>query len=128
MHWEIFLIPLIAMGVWLLGTIFRNAEEERARMARRLPRDGGLPLPPGPPAARAGAAACHPPRGRGAAGRQAALAEIARRGHSPARDSGAAAVQAAAGSSTLTRSAERPAGGPVHGPAGRPGSRSPSPS
>src|SRR5437763_6378305 len=45
MHWEIFLIPLIAMGVWLLGTIFRNAEEERARMARRLPGDGGLRVP-----------------------------------------------------------------------------------
>src|SRR5436309_830911 len=45
MHWEIFLIPLIAMGVWLLGTIFRNAEEERARMARRPPGEGGLRVP-----------------------------------------------------------------------------------
>src|SRR5947209_18888250 len=45
MHWEIFLIPLIAMGVWLLGTIFRNAEEERARMARRPPGDGGVRVP-----------------------------------------------------------------------------------
>jgi hypothetical protein len=39
MHWEILIIPLIALGVWILGTIFKG-EEERARGPNR-PRGPG---------------------------------------------------------------------------------------
>jgi hypothetical protein len=44
MRWEVFIIPLIALGVWILGTIFRNAEEERQKLgARRQPGGGRGP-------------------------------------------------------------------------------------
>lgn len=44
MRWEVFIIPLIALGVWILGTIFRNAEEERQKLgALRLPGGGRGP-------------------------------------------------------------------------------------
>jgi hypothetical protein len=41
MHWEILVIPLIAFGVWILGTIFRGAEEAAKDRARRFPGEGG---------------------------------------------------------------------------------------
>src|SRR5947209_4681140 len=41
MHWEILIIPLIAVGVWLLGTIFRGVEEERQKARPRRPGEGG---------------------------------------------------------------------------------------
>jgi hypothetical protein len=44
-HWEILVIPLIAVGVWVLGTIFRGAEDERQKAAMRQRRPGG---PAGP--------------------------------------------------------------------------------
>lgn len=40
MHWEVLIIPLIALGVWILGTIFRT-EEEKARNRPRRPGEGG---------------------------------------------------------------------------------------
>ncbi len=45
MHWEILIIPLIALGVWLLGTLFKNENE----VAKRGPRRPGSPAgrPPG---------------------------------------------------------------------------------
>jgi hypothetical protein len=48
MHWEILIIPLIAVGVWVLGTIFRGAEDERQKAAMRQRRPGG-PYGPRPP-------------------------------------------------------------------------------
>ena len=44
MRWEILIIPLIALGVWVLGTIFRGAEDERQKALRQR-RPGG-PRPP----------------------------------------------------------------------------------
>jgi hypothetical protein len=38
-NWEVLIIPLIALAVWILSTIFRNAEEQR--QADRPPRPGG---------------------------------------------------------------------------------------
>jgi hypothetical protein len=43
MHWEVLIIPLIAVAVWLLGTIFRGAEEERQRNRARRPGEGARP-------------------------------------------------------------------------------------
>src|SRR5579872_5684220 len=40
MHWEVLIIPLIALGVWILGTIFRT-EEEKAKGRPRRPGEGG---------------------------------------------------------------------------------------
>jgi hypothetical protein len=34
MHWEILLIPLIALGVWILSSIFRSFEDERDKNKR----------------------------------------------------------------------------------------------
>ena len=46
MHWEILIIPLIALGVWILGTVFKG-EEERARGQGRRPGPGeGRPRRP----------------------------------------------------------------------------------
>jgi hypothetical protein len=36
MHWEVLIIPLIALGVWILGTLFKG-EEERAKKGVRRP-------------------------------------------------------------------------------------------
>ena len=44
MHWELLIIPLIAVGVWVLGTVFRGAEDERQKALRQR-RPGG-PRPP----------------------------------------------------------------------------------
>ena len=29
MHWEILIIPLIAVGVWVLGTVFRDQRDNQ---------------------------------------------------------------------------------------------------
>jgi hypothetical protein len=44
MHWEVLIIPLIALGVWLLGTLFKNENE----LAQRGPRRPGSPPGRGP--------------------------------------------------------------------------------
>jgi hypothetical protein len=44
MHWEVLIIPLIALGVWLLGTLFKNENE----VAKRGPRRPGSPPGRGP--------------------------------------------------------------------------------
>jgi hypothetical protein len=36
MHWEILIIPLIALGVWILGTLFKG-EDERLKKGTRRP-------------------------------------------------------------------------------------------
>jgi hypothetical protein len=42
-HWEILIIPLIAVGVWILGSIFKGVEEERQKDRLRRPGgDGGM--------------------------------------------------------------------------------------
>jgi hypothetical protein len=47
MHWEVLIVPLIALGVWILGTLFRNEEDERARQRRRGSLEGGgVRVPP----------------------------------------------------------------------------------
>jgi hypothetical protein len=46
MHWEVLIVPLIALGVWILGTLFRPEEDERAKQRRRGPLEGGARLPP----------------------------------------------------------------------------------
>jgi hypothetical protein len=47
MKWEILIVPLIALGVWLLGTLFRNAEEEKQKSRnRRASGEGGARVPP----------------------------------------------------------------------------------
>jgi hypothetical protein len=43
-HWEILIIPLIALGVWLLGTLFKDENEA----AKRAPRRPGSPPGRGP--------------------------------------------------------------------------------
>jgi hypothetical protein len=44
MHWELLIIPLIAVGVWVLGTVFRGAEDERQKALRqRRPAGGARP-------------------------------------------------------------------------------------
>jgi hypothetical protein len=45
MHWEILVIPLIAFGVWILGSIFRGAEEAAKERARRRPGEDGPAKP-----------------------------------------------------------------------------------
>src|SRR5262245_32315426 len=35
MHWEILIIPLIALGVWILGTLFKGEDERLKKGARR---------------------------------------------------------------------------------------------
>ena len=37
MQWELLIIPLIAVGVWILGTLFKTGEEEIARKGARRP-------------------------------------------------------------------------------------------
>lgn len=37
MHWEILIIPLIALGVWILGTIFKPAEDDKMKKGIRRP-------------------------------------------------------------------------------------------
>jgi hypothetical protein len=41
MQWEILVIPLIALGVWILGTLFKSGEDERNKKAGA--RRGGSP-------------------------------------------------------------------------------------
>ena len=41
MHWEILIIPLIALGVWILGTLFKPAEDDKMKQSIRRP--GGVP-------------------------------------------------------------------------------------
>jgi hypothetical protein len=45
-HWELLLIPLIALGVWILSTIFRSVEDEREKnRPRRSGEQGNRPRP-----------------------------------------------------------------------------------
>ncbi len=37
MHWEILIIPLIAFGVWILGTLFKSGEDEKTKKGVRRP-------------------------------------------------------------------------------------------
>jgi hypothetical protein len=37
MHWEILIIPLIALGVWILGTLFKGAENDPVKRGVRRP-------------------------------------------------------------------------------------------
>lgn len=37
MHWEILIIPLIALGVWILGTLFKTGEDEKMKKGVRRP-------------------------------------------------------------------------------------------
>jgi hypothetical protein len=46
MHWELLIIPLIALGVWILGTLFKGGEDERFKNLGRKPGGGGGRLPP----------------------------------------------------------------------------------
>ena len=39
MHWEILIIPLIALGVWILGTLFKPAEDDKMKKGIRRPGD-----------------------------------------------------------------------------------------
>ena len=41
MNWEILIVPLIALGVWILSTVFRGAEAEKNKASR--PADGAPP-------------------------------------------------------------------------------------
>ena len=41
MHWEILIIPLIALGVWILGTLFKPGEDDK--MTKGVRRPGGVP-------------------------------------------------------------------------------------
>ncbi len=45
MHWEILIIPLIALGVWILGTLFKGEEERLKKNARRPSAPARQPLP-----------------------------------------------------------------------------------
>src|SRR5262249_53877723 len=47
MHWEVLIIPLIAIGVWVLSTIFKSVEDERQkeRLRRGPGSQGGGPRP-----------------------------------------------------------------------------------
>jgi hypothetical protein len=40
MHWEILIIPLIALGVWILGTLFKTGEDDKTK--KNLRRPGGV--------------------------------------------------------------------------------------
>jgi hypothetical protein len=48
MSWEVLLIPIIALAVWILSSIFRSVEDEREKnKPRRTPSEGGrLRVPP----------------------------------------------------------------------------------
>jgi hypothetical protein len=46
MHWEILIIPLIALGVWILGTLFKGGEDERFKKLGRRPGNGVGRTPP----------------------------------------------------------------------------------
>jgi len=37
MHWEILIIPLIALGVWILGTLFKTGEDDKLKKGVRRP-------------------------------------------------------------------------------------------
>ena len=37
MHWEILIIPLIALGVWILGTLFKTGEDDKMKKGVRRP-------------------------------------------------------------------------------------------
>jgi hypothetical protein len=37
MHWEILIIPLIALGVWILGTLFKSGEDDKTKKGVRRP-------------------------------------------------------------------------------------------
>lgn len=37
MHWEILIIPLIALGVWILGTLFKTGEDNKMKKGVRRP-------------------------------------------------------------------------------------------
>jgi hypothetical protein len=37
MHWEILIIPLIALGVWILGTLFKTGEDDKMKRGVRRP-------------------------------------------------------------------------------------------
>src|SRR5579871_1165062 len=36
-HWEILIVPLIALGLWVLSTIFKGSEDDRAKKGQRRP-------------------------------------------------------------------------------------------
>jgi hypothetical protein len=42
MHWEILIIPLIALGVWILGTLFKS-EDEKTKTGVRRPGNAAMP-------------------------------------------------------------------------------------
>ena len=37
MHWEVLVVPLIALGVWILGTLFRSEDEKAKKGVGRRP-------------------------------------------------------------------------------------------
>lgn len=37
MHWEILIIPLIALAVWIFGTLFKGGEDEKTKKGVRRP-------------------------------------------------------------------------------------------
>jgi hypothetical protein len=37
MHWEILIIPLIALGVWIMGTLFKNEDDKTKKVVGRRP-------------------------------------------------------------------------------------------
>src|SRR5262245_9342308 len=43
MDWQILIIPLIAAGVWVLGTVFGKTAEPPVRRPTRIPGEGGRP-------------------------------------------------------------------------------------
>jgi len=44
MHWEILIIPLIALGVWIIGTLFKSEEDKIPKgVGRRSPLSGRTP-------------------------------------------------------------------------------------
>lgn len=46
MHWEILIIPLIALGVWIVSTLFKGGEDERFKKLGRRPGGGTGRTPP----------------------------------------------------------------------------------
>jgi hypothetical protein len=46
MHWEILIIPLIALGVWILSTLFKGGEDDRFKKGVRRPGDIAGRTPP----------------------------------------------------------------------------------
>jgi hypothetical protein len=47
MHWEVLIVPLIALGVWILGTLFKPEDNTKQQQQRRLgPRGPGGSRPP----------------------------------------------------------------------------------